>query len=126
MEKKYKIKETKELLKLIITSTKLVMSAKSGFKAGQVALFAASIPQVMKAFGGITDVPNELKDLDEAETAELKDMIVKEFPGTTAAKSAKVLEVILGMIQQSYTIYELVKEKPKQSIAKTVAQKKKG
>jgi hypothetical protein len=101
------IKETKEALKLILSVGNGV--AKSLADDGKLTLadlpnFSASLFLVIPAFTDIALVPDELKDLDESELVEIKDMILAEMPDI-GDKWAAVAEHGLNAI---YHIYKLI------------------
>lgn len=72
---KVSIKESKELLAAMGTASALIKKiAKDGINAADLVhlkSIADSLPELSEGFKGISEIPKELKDLDEAEVLEL-------------------------------------------------------
>lgn len=82
-ETKLGIKETKDVLKLIIalaTDVKESFDDDGKFTGGDLANFSDSFMAVLPALTGIGNVWPELKDLDDAELVEIKNLIVESIP----------------------------------------------
>ena len=78
---KYGIQETKDV---VITLTSIANAASNALKDGKVSLlelpsFIVPLTKLPAAFSGISQVPNELNDLNEEEKADLIRFIAEEL-----------------------------------------------
>lgn len=91
-EKKYSIKETKEVLGFIFSLAMAYDKAKADGKVGLAdgALIIDPLMKAMPAFDKINEVGREMQDLDDAEKAELNAYIASEFNIADDAIEAKI------------------------------------
>lgn len=109
------IKETKELLQLLITTASVAVDVnKNGvFDRGVIAQLSTYVPKAFKGIKGINQIPAELKDLDQQEIDELSAMVINAFGShITSQKALKVIETLLELAKSSYQVYLLTQEKP--------------
>lgn len=106
-EKKYGVKELKELIGLILSLLKVGKGALADGKLSLVDLagLLVVLPNVQAALEGITEVPAELKDLDQDEAAELASYVMVEL----AVDDAKAKEVVEAALKALVAIYAVVK-----------------
>lgn len=82
MGEKLGIQETKDVLALVLDAANIVGEAKKNdgkIDITDAALLIKLVPELAPAFAGITAVPAELGDLDEAEATELVAFVAAKF-----------------------------------------------
>ena len=101
------IKETKELLKFVIDFGEAIETALADkkFEIAELSLLIAPLMQVGPAFEGIDKLGGEMKDLTEAEMAELKAYVEDELD----LKNDNLEEIIERGLGLAITIYSFVK-----------------
>ncbi len=76
--------QTKELLKGVLALTKLLLHRfKDGFQLDDLPVILSKLgydPTFREAVKGVSEVPNELKNLDMSEVVELVMLLVQELP----------------------------------------------
>lgn len=100
------IKETKELLKFVIEMGEAFDKAYADKKIeiSEMALLIAPLMQVGPAFEGLDKIGAELKDLSEAEAAELTAFVKEELD----LQSDKVEEIIETALEVGVKLYGFV------------------
>lgn len=96
------VKETVEVMRGAGELNRTVFElAKDGFNFGDVAQLAtrpALIAALMRAGDGVNKIPGELKELDQADIAELVGVGVEELRGGLQAAGVNVLENEIGVL----------------------------
>ena len=113
MAGEYGMKETKELLKFVIGLGMAIDKslADKKFSFDDVTYFMVPLMQAGPAFANIKMLPAELKDMDAAEAAELKQFIEDEFD-IENDKIEKIIEAAIGVGLKVYEIMLSFKKKP--------------
>lgn len=112
MEQKIDIKETKELIVLILEVGKATKKSfeDNKFEASDFANYFSVIPKLQPAFDGISNVPAEIKDMDTDELNELLAMVAPEVGElANAPKLVAQVEAALKLIAAAREFYVLVK-----------------
>jgi len=105
------IKELKELLKFVIEfgeAIELALADKK-FEISELALLMGPLMQVGPAFEGLDLLGGEIKDLSEAEAAELKAYVAEELD-LQNDKIEEVVEKALGLGVMIYNFIKLFKK----------------
>lgn len=105
----YGVDNTKEVLALAFEVASTVKKARKNggkFDLSDLPLVMAIIPKIEPAFKDIGDVPKEIKDLDNAEAAELQNFIMSRF-GELVGREELVKQVDLGL-KAIIAVYEFV------------------
>lgn len=104
------VKNTKEVLKLIISGYKVYKGASADGKIdfSDLAQLMLLVPNLQPAFDDIDEVPKEVKDLDAAEAQELATYIVTEL-GVVEGKTAEIINASLGLLVSGYKLYAAIK-----------------
>ena len=102
------IKNTQELVALITAVAKTVKDANAdgSVDANDLTSLIQIFPTLGPAIAGITDIPAELKDLDEDEITQLGNS-VKEFVGDVVG--GKYEEIAERSLKAGVEIFEIVK-----------------
>ena len=102
------IKDTKELISLIAVLAKAFKEASADGKidALDLAVLIQIIPTIAPALEGASTIPEELKDLDAAEIAEITES-VKEVVGQLVDE--KYVDVAEQALKAGSAIFEIVK-----------------
>lgn len=104
------ISETKDVIKFIASAISVIESRKG--KASVVSMIPYLIkmtPKAIKAINGIREIPDEFKDLDDSERAELKKIIEKEIK-TDNDKLELIVEKVLEVIVQLSQLLKFLKK----------------
>lgn len=106
------IKETKEMLMFLIGMAEAVDKSDADGKIGldDAGHLFAALPLALAAFGGISEIPKELADMDAAERAELVKMIDDELQ-LGHAKTEMAVKKGLTVAMELYGLIQLVKGK---------------
>ena len=106
-EKKYDIKETKEMLAAVFTLGNAVGKSLEDGKIGfdDFANFIPVLPKLGTAIANSDQIPKELKDLDKEEVEEIKAFIKEEFDISNDALE-EMIEKGLDLI---VTLYYFIK-----------------
>jgi len=74
------VEQTKELLDFALTfGNALGVALEDGFQVSDLLTLMPSFVKLPKAIEGSGEIPTELKDLDDAEVAEIRDFIRQKF-----------------------------------------------
>ena len=104
------IKETQELLSFILEIIKsLNKSLSGGFSIFDTVNFVTPALLAPDAMKNITEVPAELKDLDEQELQQLADIVLKQFESLDSKKEAIIKKSIVVAIK-IVDLYLTIKE----------------
>jgi hypothetical protein len=112
----YGIKETKEVIELMLAiGDGVAKSFKDDGKLtlGDIQHFTGALFLIPSAFAGIENVPHELKDLQENEVVEIKNLILTKMPDVGDKWEAVAANAILA----AWHIYEVVKAFGKKEVA---------
>jgi hypothetical protein len=103
------IKNTQELVKLVVALSSVLKNAQSDGKVdlNDLVLLVGIIPFVGPAIEGISDIPEELKDLDATEIAELSAEIAQLVGGV--AGDTKYVGVAEHALKAAFEIFKIVK-----------------
>jgi hypothetical protein len=109
-EQRKGIKETEELLSFILEIIRSInTSISDGITIFDTANFVKPALLASSAIKNITEVPSELKDLDENELKQLADVVLKQFENLDSKKEQiikKSLDVIIKLVDLYLTIKE--------------------
>ena len=102
----YGIKETKELLALVISSANVAQAAYADKHIGveDLALLLTLVPKIEPAFTDINLIPKEFSNLSVAEAAELIAFVTTEL----AVADVKAKDVIEKSLKVAFAAYELL------------------
>lgn len=106
------IKETKDVLKFVVSGYKVWSAAKADGKIdlGDIGHLMLMVPHIQPAFEGVDKIPAEFKDLSAAEAQEIAEYIVKEF-SVGDEKVAEIVNASLGLIISGYKLYLAINKK---------------
>lgn len=104
------VKNTKEVLKLIISGYKVYGLAKADGKIdlSDLGFLMTMLPHLQPAFDDASKIPTEVKDLDAAEAQELATFIVTEL-GVVEGQTAEIINASLGLLVSGYKLYAAIK-----------------
>jgi hypothetical protein len=108
---KYNIEQTKELIDFLLKGYGVFKQAYEDQKIDftDVIYFVGLAPKIMPAFSGIQDIPNELKDLDQAEQKELIDFIIENL-AVDSTKAKLIVEKSLYVLASGYDLFKVIKQ----------------
>ena len=109
------MRDIKELKEVVVLALKLGGATKKSFADGKfdfndVPNYLATIPYLQPALEGITDIPEEVKDLDEKELEELIDLVAKDL-GELVEAPKLILQINAGLklIKAAKEFYQTLK-----------------
>lgn len=104
------IKNTKELIKLVISGYKVYGQAKEDGKVDfkDLGLLLTLLPDLEVAFKDVGEIPAEVKDLDAAEAQELASFVIAEL-GALPEKTTAIINASLSFILAAYKLYASIK-----------------
>ena len=112
----YGIEDTKDVLKLVFRLVDGYSKSKEDgkFTITDAANFLGAVMVIPQAITGINNVPDEIKELNEAEMQELKDFIAEQFDIADDVLEALIEEIIATAIDVGKLVSKLVRYKKDQ------------
>lgn len=109
-EGKKSIKETEELISFVLELIKSIHASLSdGISILDTANFIKPAMLASAAIKNITEVPSELRNLDETELQQLADMVLKQFDNLDSKKEL-IIKKTLTVIIKIVDLYIALKE----------------
>ena len=107
------IKETKEFCRFIIELAEAIDRSMADGKVGfdDVSNLVSAMMSATDAFSGITLIPNEIKDMDETEAAELIDYVKQELD-LSSERAEEITEKALDAGLKIYQLITALKSQP--------------
>lgn len=112
MEKKFDVKNTKEVIVLVLKSGEAVKKSLEDGKmdVADTANFFPIISLIQPALEGISLIPSEIKDLDAEEAQELIDLVAKDIGVlANAPKLVSQINAALKLVKAANEFYLTVK-----------------
>jgi hypothetical protein len=104
------VKNTKELVKLVVDAYKVYGLAKADGKIDlkDLGLLLTLLPSIEPAFGDVSEIPAEMKDLDAAEASELASYVMAQL-GSLPEHTTAIIDSSLGLLIAAYKLYSAIK-----------------